>query len=434
MSWFNQLLPYNYGKAAGDTTQGGAPTGAPQMTGPGGGPQGGAYQPNQPTTQLAQPPKQPSQSGASAPQPQQTFAQMQAAGQARPPMPAPTQAPNIAPQGQQPAIPDSSGIFAGDPTRPGSGYINYNGQPYRIEGTTAAGLDAKGNPNSMAGAKYYLDSGNGNYITGPDVNQNDYNAWVNAYHGPNTTAPGATPGGAPMDGASGSQTGMQIAQLLGNQPTTSASSAPNTNTTYNPMMLAGGPTGPAATAPSGGQGTTPDILSMLTGGATGNGAGSGVQNATQQAALNQLNNPSPYGSNDVRSLYNWEAGNIDDQYALQRQAVGDQMARRGLGTSTIHAGNLNNLNIGQRSALAQLGENLNQNYAQTLGQYQANAINQGNQVGTSAQNNQQNWLSQLMGYGQQGFNNDLATNAQNQNATNNYQNYILSLLGMGYQP
>jgi hypothetical protein len=116
---------------------------------------------------------------------------------------------------------------------------------------------------------------------------------------------------------------------------------------------------------------------------------------------------------------------------MKQRALGEDMARRGLGTSTIGAGYLSDLNIGQRSAQQSMAQDLAQNYAQTLGQYQANAINQGNQVGTQGQQNQQNWLSQLMGYGEQGFQNDLATNALNQNATNNYQNYILGLLQYG---
>jgi hypothetical protein len=186
------------------------------------------------------------------------------------------------------------------------------------------------------------------------------------------------------------------------------------------------PSPPPASAPQG-----YDILGALTGGAQGQGAGGGLQSATQTAAMNQLNNPSPYGQQNVKDLYNWLGGNIQDQFTMKQRALGEDMARRGLGTSTIGAGNLSDLNIGQRSAQQSMAQDLAQNYAQTLGQYQANAINQGNQVGTQGQQNQQNWLSQLMGYGEQGFQNDLATNALNQNATNNYQNYILGLLQYG---
>lgn len=82
-------------------------------------------------------------------------------------------------------------IFSGDPSRPGAGYVNYNGQPYRIEGTTAAGLDSHGDPKSMAGAHYILQGADGKELIGPDgkylgpdLNPDDYMAWINGYHGP----------------------------------------------------------------------------------------------------------------------------------------------------------------------------------------------------------------------------------------------------------
>ena len=60
------------------------------------------------------------------------------------------------------------------------------------------------------------------------------------------------------------------------------------------------------------------------------------------------------------------------------------------------------------------------------------AIAQGTAGATSAQNNQQNWLSQLMGYGQQAFNNDVTTNAINQNQANDYNQLLLQMLLGGY--
>lgn len=103
-----------------------------------------------------------------------------------------------------------TGIYSGDPTRPGAGYIDYNGQPYRIEGTTAAGLDEHGNPRSVEGATYILQDPttgqeligpNGQYL-GPQVNADDYMAWINASHG--ATTPDNPPGGTPSTGPVGS--------------------------------------------------------------------------------------------------------------------------------------------------------------------------------------------------------------------------------------
>lgn len=175
-----------------------------------------------------------------------------------------------------------------------------------------------------------------------------------------------------------------------------------------------------------------DILGMLTGGSQGTGAGSAVQNATQQSTLDLLKNPNPYNSQAVQDEYNWLGGNIDDEYSLKQNALDEEMARRGLGVSTNKAGRLNDLNIGKRSAKTSLATDLANKLATTTGQYQTNAINTGNTVGAAAQGGQQSWLAQLMGYGNDAFNHDLATNAVNQNAANSWQDYILQLLGAGY--
>lgn len=87
-----------------------------------------------------------------------------------------------APAAQAPA----SQIFANDPTRPGSGYVMQNGQPVRIEGTTAAGLGVDGQPKPVtAQDRYILDGG----TLGDYVNPAAYNAFVNAPHGENTYTP-----------------------------------------------------------------------------------------------------------------------------------------------------------------------------------------------------------------------------------------------------
>lgn len=227
-------------------------------------------------------------------------------------------------------------------------------------------------------------------------------------------------------------------QGFGPPATNSPSSpAPFTPQTPTPTPSGGSGIGAAlapAMSPNTAAGSSPtfDVLNSLISGASGKGAGSAVQSATQQKALDLLNNPSPYGSQDVKNLYSDLGGNIDDQFNVERQQLGEEMAKRGLGTSTIYGGRLNDLNIGQRTAKEELAKNLATNYAQTLGNYQQGAVNTGNTVGTTAQNNSLGWLSSLMGYGQNAFNNDVTTNALNQNATNNYQNYILQLLGLGY--
>lgn len=238
--------------------------------------------------------------------------------------------------------------------------------------------------------------------------------------------PLAKVGGMDLSGAGPSMTPQDRTLPRVPGPDVTGTLPPQTGTGGSVGGGAGGTANP--NAPSG----TFDLLGALTGGAAGTGAGSDIQKATQAAFLKYLQNPNPYGAQDVKDQYNYLAGNIDDQYSLDQQKLGEEMARRGLGSSTIYGGRLQDLNIGKRSAKEALATDLAHNFAQNYGSSQQGALGLGNTLGTSAQNNQQSWLQQLMGYGQQAFNNDLATNAQNQSASQAYQNWILQLLGLGY--
>lgn len=216
-------------------------------------------------------------------------------------------------------------------------------------------------------------------------------------------------------------------QPLGQGP----SSAGGSQVQGPPGQPAGG--GGTTGTTGGGQGTnsTFDMLNELIKGAQGQGQGGQVQQATLDALMKLLQNPNPYGSQDVKDQYGWLGGQIDDEYSLRQQQLGEEMARRGLGYSTNYGGRLQDLNIGQRSGKISLAQDLAHQFAQNDSNARMGAIGLGNTVGTQAQNNQQSWLAQLMGYGQQAFNNDLATNAMNQNAAQQWQNYILALLGYG---
>lgn len=136
--------------------------------------------------------------------------------------------------------PDKGQIFANDPTRPGAGYVDYNGQPYRIEGTTAAGLDTHGGAKPMSGAKYFLQGPNGEEITGPDVNVDDYNAWVNGYHGPDNASGGSAAAGASSGGSDARTPAQQLADMTsqyvtpGRQTTANNSDPLSGVTTINP--------------------------------------------------------------------------------------------------------------------------------------------------------------------------------------------------------
>lgn len=215
-----------------------------------------------------------------------------------------------------------------------------------------------------------------------------------------------------------------------NQTTTGGTTGGTTaGSMTNPGTMTTGTT--TGTNPSQ-QGNTFDLLTALVNGASGNGAGSQVQKETEAAILKYLQNPNPYGAQDVKDQYSYLGGQIDDQYDQNNQDIGEAMARRGLGYSTMYGGKLQDSNLARRTAKEGLATDLAHNFAQNYGSSQQAALGLGNQIGTQSQNNAQSWLSQLMGYGQQGFNNDLATNALNQGAQNSYQDFILRLLGLGY--
>lgn len=434
-------MPYNYGRSAAvDPTQDeqlrrdgamASTPGAPSLTGP------ATYAPNDPkqarpaTTPMPMP-SSGSSGGSTAPAAPMTFAQMQAAGYARPPMPAPTgpamtNATSAAPM----AAPNTTGAGTGPGMAalpagmPASFAPVYASMTPGLQAATTSTL-----PDQQTAAALEAKHASGQDLTPEEwaqlnaavtnTNQAFAPIFASAKPGP------ATPPSGPASYLVNGQTYTDYNQAL-NAESGTPGGAPGSATAASGLGLSMGTSG----TPSTGRGDGTDILGLLEGGANGQGAGSQVQNATQAAALNLLNSPSPYGQQQVKDAYNWLGGQIDDQYALQRQNLGDEMARRGLGASSINAGRLNDLNIGQRSAKEGLAENLAQNYAQTLGDYQRGAIDTGNTVGSTAQNNAQNWLAQLMGYGQQAFNNDITTQQVNQNADNGYQQFIQWLTGMG---
>lgn len=133
----------------------------------------------------------------------------------------------------------------------------------------------------------------------------------------------------------------------------------------------------------------------------------------------QLNAQNPYNTDAVKSLYSWLGGNIDDQYALKEKGLRDEMARRGLSDSTGElglTGRLADLNIQKRSAQSNMAQDLAHQFASSEGQFQQGKLP---------------WLQSLLGYGQQGFNNDLATAQFNANQNNAYQDFLLKMLGYG---
>lgn len=193
-------------------------------------------------------------------------------------------------------------------------------------------------------------------------------------------------------------------------------------------MASAGP--PAQSSPR----SSDAILSLLTGGAMGTNQ-TPLGEATNRKLLDQLNASSPYDSQAVRDEYDWLSGNIDDDYAMQTRSLDEGMASRGLYGSSgkdFHSGRLSDLNVGQRSAKVSLAQDLANKYATTKGQYDANAINQAQSGSAQEQADRRAWLSQLMGYGQDAFTNDLASAEFNQRQNESEQDFLLRMLQMGY--
>jgi hypothetical protein len=224
-----------------------------------------------------------------------------------------------------------------------------------------------------------------------------------------------TPTGQPTEGVAATPNKVQTTQ---NTPASAQTTAP----------ASGGQSG----VPSGAAPSSIDILGELMKGASGQGAGSAVQNATQQSILDQLKNPSSYGTKEVQDAYNWMGGNIDDEYTMAERDLQEEMAKRGLSASTIGSGRTRDLNVAKRTAKESLAYDLAQKLAETQSGDKRAAIAQGLTGGSTAQNSQLDWLKSLMGYGQQGFENDMATAKFNADQSNKWDDFLTRMLGLGY--
>lgn len=176
------------------------------------------------------------------------------------------------------------------------------------------------------------------------------------------------------------------------------------------------------------------LLSLLTSRGV-EGDRTALESATDAKLLERLNSSSPYDSQAVRDEYDWLAGGIDDQFAMDERALDEGMARRGLFGSAgkdFHSGRLSDLNVGRRSAKISLAQDLANKYATSKGAYDSEAINQAQAGNAQADATRRAWLSQLMGYGNDAFANDLATAEFNQRQNESEQDFLMRMLAMGY--
>lgn len=192
---------------------------------------------------------------------------------------------------------------------------------------------------------------------------------------------------------------------------------------------------PGVVDDTGGESVDPDssvdLLSQLLAGSQD----TDLEDATESAALDQLHNPSPYNSDVVKNLYADLGAGIDTDYDSRIRGLDESMARRGLYGSSgkdFHSGRLADTELGRRDAKTTLARNLATDFAKSYGDYNANAISQGQGVAGAQSGDALDWLRATLGYGQQGFENDLAVEQLNQNEDQNYQQLLQMMLAAGY--
>jgi hypothetical protein len=180
-------------------------------------------------------------------------------------------------------------------------------------------------------------------------------------------------------------------------------------------------------------------------------SGSAIDSQTQQGVQGLLNQPSPYLTQAYQSQLDKTMGSIDDQYNQADLALHQNIASRGLDTAgTIGASDQRYNNLMRRSAKTDAATNLLNQLAQTYSGDRLNAITAGMGYGSqqygqaqgtygtnqaaNAQNfgQQQTALENLLNYGQQGFNNQLATAQFNAGQDQMNTQMLLQLLGAGY--
>ncbi len=248
---------------------------------------------------------------------------------------------------------------------------------------------------------------------------------------PTTTTPPA--GGTTTNtGNPNTSTGTSGVDATYIPPVTTASGMGNNPTTGTPTTTSGTTGTGAGTNTSQ---STFDLLQSLIAGAGGKGQGSELRAQAMKAAADRLAAPNPYGEAQYKAQYENQARGINDQFATAQRKLSDEMAARGLYGSVgkdFNSGRAADLNIGQRNALSDLSMNLANEQAKNQAAYQQQGIDQALAASGLDQNSAMQYINTLMGYGQNAFNNDLATNAANSRDAQAQQDFLLQMLKAGY--
>lgn len=172
-----------------------------------------------------------------------------------------------------------------------------------------------------------------------------------------------------------------------------------------------------------------------------------LNQALNQSVLQSIQNPSAYTSDMALGTYNMLNQQLTQGYDYQAKKLQEMMARRGIDPSTIHGNAYSDLMTEQARAQANLayqlstdaahqyqsdrasaqGMGLNyqgQQYGQDLGAFQANQSAQQQNF-----DQQQQALNNLLGFGQQEFNNQMTVNQFNSNQNDQLNQWLLAMLG-----
>lgn len=255
-------------------------------------------------------------------------------------------------------------------------------------------------------------------------------------------------------------------------PSTSPMTTPYDPSGTSMTQFGGVQSVPTANSPSGGSsledqlrqaytGYTPQAPKPITTGQF-SAPNSSMNPQIEQALMSAIGSPSRYDSNVVKDSFGYLSGAIDDDYNARDQGLRESLASRGLGAvgdGTIGTGDQRFQNLQRRSAKQNLASELLREQANTYGQDRASALSQAmgygqNQFGQSLDAfnanqgaNQQNWNQDFMGrefdagqkqqaynnytgYGQQAFNNQMATSQMNNQQQQQQYDMLMKLLGL----
>lgn len=207
---------------------------------------------------------------------------------------------------------------------------------------------------------------------------------------------------------------------------------------------------PQQSAPRTGVGSEPNygaglnleqlLTQRLTGSPTVSGSGP-LDNDIMSKIRDALGNPSAYNSDEAKKTFDRLNAGLSEDFNLQRQGIREEMARRGLGDSTIYGGRLGDVAIQQSRAQSDLAGQVATQQAQQFAGDRAQAIAAAMGYNNSAfgnnlnafnanQNSYQTALQNLLGYGQQQFNNQATTAQINNDQAQQQINYILAAMGL----